>query len=248
MTAANLVTVAVAAKRTGVPERTIRAWCKPTTDRPALLNKSGHFVSLADVERVRDEAGYQPRPREKTTRRPMRAQEFADRVGRTLSTVYGWRKDGTITEYSERECRRMLRSLEAKAQGGYGLEEQARAHQAAVERGENPSDVAGPENSATLGELRREKLLALRRENQVAAGQLYEADKAEAVVRRIAQVYRESVDRLAVEVPRLVAAEFDRAGIVLDPHLRASIAQAVQTATLAAGPHVEGALAALAEK
>lgn len=240
MTDSDQVTVAVASERTGIPQRTIRAWAKSTADRPPLLTKKGHMVSLAAVERVRKETGYKARKRRRRDR-AIGAAEFAHRTGRTKATVYGWKKDGTITGYTERECQRMLDAIERKASGGHGLEEQAQMHQAQVEgNGSMPGQA-----TATPGQLNYLKLQRLQREEAEAKGQLYRAKEADAAVRRIAAVYRESVDRLAVEVPRVVAAEFDRAGAILDPTLRASIGGAVQTAVLAAAPQVERELLAL---
>jgi len=244
MTTPDRVTVAVAAKRTGIPERTIRAWAKPTAERAALLSKRGHTVSLAEVERVRDATNYKPRKR-RPRERAIGATEFARRVGRSKATVYDWKKNGTIAGYTERECQRMLLAIEHKANGGHGLQEQAQRHQAAVERGDGMVAAPSPPGTATPGELNFAKLQKLKREEREARRDLYRASEADDMVRRIATVYRESVDRLAIEVPRVVAAEFDRAGVVLDATIRASIASAVQTVTLAATPRVEHELMAL---
>lgn len=246
----DLVTIKVASERSGVPARTIRSWCKATSERPALIIKQGHSIRLSEVERVRDEIGWQPRgaaKKGKSDRLPV--EEFARRVGRAKATVYIWKSQGVISAYTSAECERMIRVLAEKERGGPSLDEAARINLARTDETPGSSVSApGPDTvgrEATQGEIRAEQLRKLRRDNMLANGQLYEAKAAEETVRRIATTYKESTDRLAIEIPRVVAAELDKYAVQMDATVRASIASAVQSAVLSDAPRVEKALAAL---
>lgn len=246
MTEADLVTVAEASARTGVPARTISSWREKTATRPALVKRRAQLVSMAEVRAAMEAVGYKPRKRKKARGKRLTAAEFARRCGVATATVYGWKgaDPPLISDYTEAECQRMIRAREEQARGGQSLTEQRRAH---VAREETGADVLGEEDD-TPAALRREKVAALRSARLEREGELYHHAVVDGVVRKIAAAYRDSLGRLEVRLVRVVAGILDEHAITLPDAATTALQHAIQGATTAESTAPEAAIEAIRDQ
>jgi len=243
VTDADLVTVAEASARTGVPARTISSWREKTATRPALVQRRGQLVSMDEVQAAMGTVGYKPRKRKKAREKRLTAAEFARRCGVATATVYGWKgaNPPLISDYTEAECQRIIRAREEQARGGQSLTEQRRAH---VAREETGADVLEIEDD-TPAALRREKVVALRSARLEREGNLYHHTVVDGVVRQIATAYRDSLGRAEVRLARVVAAILEEHAISLPDAAATALRHAIQGVTTAEATEPEAAIEAI---